>query len=81
MIIAGHFVYSLVIVILLSEASLTMALSAQLFSLAWVIWRFGLPHMGLLIKALLAVVIARLTLNPWLFAYFADIHWFLCEVV
>ncbi|MEX2334409.1 MAG: DUF2339 domain-containing protein [Pseudohongiella sp.] len=75
MIVAGHFAYSLAVVILLSEASLTLALSAQLFSLAWVIWRFDLPHMNLLIKAVLAVVIARLTFNPWLLAYSAEVHW------
>ncbi|WP_169819427.1 DUF2339 domain-containing protein [Pseudohongiella acticola] len=75
MVIAGHFAYSLAVTILFSEASLTLALSTQLLSLAWVNWRFELPYMNLLIKAMLAIVIARLTFNPWLFTYPADIHW------
>jgi len=73
--LAGHFAYSLAVAILLNEASLTVALSAQLLSLAWVIKRFNLPHLDLLLKLVLAVVVVRLTFNPWLMSYPADIHW------
>lgn len=73
--LAGHFAYSLAVAIILSEASLTLALSAQFVSLAWVIRRFNLLHLDLLLKLVLAVVVVRLTINPWLLTYPSDIHW------
>jgi len=75
LILAGHFAYSLAVAIMFREAGLTLALSAQLLSIAWVIHRFDLPHMNLLLKLVLAVVVIRLTLNPWLLTYSADLHW------
>ena len=75
LILAGHFAYSLAVAIVFRQAGLTLALSAQLLSIAWVIHRFDLPHMNLLLKLVLAVVVIRLTLNPWLLTYSADLHW------
>lgn len=75
LILAGHFAYSLAVAIIFREAGLTLALSTQLLSIAWVIRRFNLPRLGLLLKVVLAIVVVRLTLNPWLLTYAADIHW------
>jgi len=75
LILAGHFAYSLAAAILLREAGLTLALSAQLLSLAWTIKRFELVNLSLLLKLVLAVVVVRLTTNPWLLTYPSDIHW------
>ncbi len=75
LIIAGHFAYSLAVTIMLREATLTLAIAAQLVSLVWIIRKFDFPNLDLLIKVLLGVIVARLTLNPWLFTYPADVHW------
>ena len=73
--IAGHFSYSLAAAMVLREATMTLALSAQLVSLAWLIKRYQLPEIGWILKAVVAVVVLRLTLNPWLLQYPTDIHW------
>lgn len=73
--IAGHFALALAAAMAFREASLTLALAAQLLSLAWVVQKFELPELGWLLKLVIAVVIARLTLNPWLAAYPVDVHW------
>lgn len=75
LIMAGHFAYSLAVAIMVREAGLTLALSAQLFSVAWLIHRYDPPKLGLFLKLILAVVVMRLTLNPWLLTYPADVHW------
>ena len=75
LILAGHFGYSLAVAIMFREAGLTLALSAQLLSIGWVIHRFNPPHMNLLLKLVLALVVVRLTLNPWLLTYSSDVHW------
>lgn len=75
LILAGHFAYSLAVAIMLREAGLTLALSAQILSIAWLIHRYNPPHLGLFLKLVLAVVVMRLTLNPWLLTYPADVHW------
>ena len=73
--VAGHFGYTLAVGLWLQQASLTLALAVQAISLAWVIRRFDVPGLGLLLKGLLVVVVVRLTLNPWLLTYAADTHW------
>ncbi|MFK7829875.1 MAG: DUF2339 domain-containing protein [Congregibacter sp.] len=73
--VAGHFALALAAAMAFKSASLTLALAAQFVSLAWVIQHFRLPELGWLIKLLGAIVIARLTLNPWLPAYPSDVHW------
>lgn len=75
LILAGHFAYSLAVAIMIREAGLTLALSAQILSIAWLIHRYNPPQLGLFLKLVLAVVVMRLTLNPWLLTYPADVHW------
>lgn len=75
LILAGHFAYSLAVAIMFREAGLTLALSAQILSIAWLIHRYDPPRLDLLLKLVLAVVVLRLTLNPWLLSYPADVHW------
>lgn len=74
-IFAAHISYSLAAVMWVREASLTLALAVQFVSLAWLARRYEMPELYLLLKAALALVIARLTLNPWLGGYPADTHW------
>ncbi|MBN8432317.1 DUF2339 domain-containing protein [Microbulbifer salipaludis] len=73
--IAAHFAYSLAACLWLQQASLTLALALQAVSLAWVIRRFAVPALGWLLKAVLLLVVVRLTLNPWLLSYADDTHW------
>lgn len=73
--LGGHFAYSLAAAIQFREAGLTLALAAQLVSLAWLRQRYPLPWLDRVIKGVLALVVARLTLNPWLATYPADVHW------
>lgn len=75
LVLAGHLAYSLAVVIMLKEATLTVALAAQAVSLAWVIRRFDAPELGWLLKLVLAAVVIRLTFNPWLLSYPTDVHW------
>lgn len=75
LILAGHFAYSLAVAIMVREASLTLALAAQILSIAWLIHRYNPPRLDLFLKLLLAVVVIRLTLNPWLLTYPTDTHW------
>lgn len=73
--IGGHFALALGAAMAFRQASLTLALAAQLLSLAWVISRFRLPALGWLLKVVVAVVVLRLTFNPWLPDYPGDVHW------
>jgi uncharacterized membrane protein len=75
LILGGHLGYSLAVAMLFREATLTLALATQLISLAWLIGRFKLQHLDWLVKLVLAVILLRLTVNPWLLRYPADIHW------
>ena len=73
--LAAHACYSLAVVMWLQEAPLTLALAAQFVSLVLLARRYQAPELYLLLKAILAVVVARLTLNPWLDNYEASVHW------
>lgn len=75
LLIAGHFAYSLGVAMLLRQASMTLALAAQVITLAWVVRRFELKETGWILKGIVALVVFRLTLNPWLVQYPTDIHW------
>lgn len=66
---AAHVAYSLALVIGLEDASLTLALAAQLLSLTWLIRRYQLEGLNWVLRLVLAIVVIRLTLNPWLFSY------------
>ncbi|WP_417516739.1 DUF2339 domain-containing protein [Marinobacter sp.] len=72
---AAHFSYSLATVMAFREASLTLALSVQFVSLTWLARRYQMPELYLLLKGVLALVVARLTFNPWLQGYDAGAHW------
>lgn len=73
--IAGHLALGVAATMVFDAASLTLAIAAQLISLAWVIRRFELPGLGWLYKLVITLVIVRLTLNPWLPSYPVDVHW------
>jgi uncharacterized membrane protein len=73
--LSTHLAYTLAVAIYFREASLSLALSAQLLSLTWLMKRYHLPWLEWMIKAALAVVILRLTFNPWLLDYATDMHW------
>ena len=75
LILGGHLAYSLAVAMFFREATLTLALAAQLISLAWLNRRFGLAALPWIVKCVLALIVARLTLNPWLLTYPSDVHW------
>lgn len=74
-ILAAHVSYSLAAVMWFREASLTLALSVQFISLAWLARRYDMPDLYWLLKIALALVVARLTFNPWIVDYDATTHW------
>jgi uncharacterized membrane protein len=75
LIITGHLAYSLAAVMLAREATLTLMLALQVVSLVWVDRYFRLPILPYLVKGILAIIIFRLTFNPWILTYAADTHW------
>lgn len=75
LITGGHLAYSLAVVIAFDQATLTLALAAQLVSLTWLSRRFEMLGLNWLVKLVLAVVVIRLTLNPWLLTYDTGTHW------
>ncbi|MCG7198832.1 DUF2339 domain-containing protein [Marinobacter pelagius] len=74
-VLAAHISYSLAAVMMFREASLTLALAAQFVTLTWLARRFQMPELYVLLKLALALVVARLTFNPWLQGYDASVHW------
>ena len=75
LLIGAHLGYSLAVALQVREASMTLALAVQLISLAWLIRRYRMPALGWMLKVVAAIVVIRLTLNPWLLSYPTDIHW------
>jgi uncharacterized membrane protein len=75
LVLAGHLAYSLAVVMAFREATLTLALAVQVVTAAWLMRRFDVPALGWIVKGALAVIVARLTFNPWLLTYPADVHW------
>ena len=73
--LAAHVSYSLAVTMALREASLTLALAVQFVSLVWLARRYRMPALYVLLKVVLTIVVARLTLNPWLYEYDAYAHW------
>ena len=73
--LGGHVAYSLAVTMYFREAGLSLALAAQLLSLSLLLKRYQLPWMETLIKAVLAIVALRMTLNPFLLDYPIDVHW------
>lgn len=70
--IAAHAAYSLAAVMALSHASLTLALAVQVATIVWLMQRFELPILRWLLRAVMTLIIVRLTLNPWLPDYAAS---------
>ncbi|WP_428776238.1 DUF2339 domain-containing protein [Vibrio sp.] len=70
---------SLILTMLLESSTLTLALSAQLVGLGYWCRKLELSPPHWLVKALMAVVLIRLTLFPWLDGYSDErlfgIHW------
>ncbi|MDF2153410.1 DUF2339 domain-containing protein [Vibrio sp. CAU 1672] len=70
---------SLILTMLLESSTLTLALSAQLIGLGYWCRRFNLSPPAWLVKILLAAVLIRLTLFPWLDSYSDElilgVHW------
>ena len=73
--LAGNFAYTFSVVILLDNAGLTLALAIQAISVASIIKRFNVPDLGWLLKVVVMLVAARLTVNPWLADYPMTMHW------
>ncbi|GHA26377.1 membrane protein [Oceanisphaera arctica] len=73
--LAAHLSYSLAVVMAFREATLTLALAVQFVSLVWLARHYRMPELYLLLKVVLAVVVVRLTFNPWLQGYDATVHW------
>jgi len=74
-ILAAHISYSLAVVMWFREASLTLALSIQFVTLTWLAQRYDMPELYRPLKLALALVVARLTLNPWIADYDTATHW------
>ena len=72
---SAHLGLSLAAVIWFSNATLTLAFALQLVSLSLLQQRFQLQRLPWVIRLVLAVVICRLTFNPWLLTYPDDTHW------
>ena len=75
LIAAGHLAYSLAAVISFEQATLTLALAVQVLSLTWLIRGFAMRHLHWLVKLVLAVILVRLSFNPWLAVYTQDTLW------
>ena len=72
---ASHLALSLAAIVYLDAAMLTVVFAAQVVSTAWIMRTFSPVDLGWLIKGLVLVVVARLTINPWLLDYPDVQHW------
>ncbi len=72
---SAHLGLSLAAVTWFTNATLTLALALQLISLALLQQRFQLKLLPWVMRLLLAVVVCRLTFNPWLLSYDMGSHW------
>ncbi|EXJ10802.1 DUF2339 domain-containing protein [Nitrincola nitratireducens] len=70
LIFAGHLGYSLAVIILLDTATLTLALAAQVVSLAWLHTENPHPLLRGLMKVILMLILTRLTILPWILPRF-----------
>jgi len=74
-VIAAHLAYSLAVAMFLREATLTLALAVQVVTLVRLEKHYALAPLSYAVKAVLSIVILRLSLNPWLLSYPVDSHW------
>ena len=75
LVFAGHLAASIAAVMLTQDGHLTLAIALQLVSVAWIIKHFEVPELGWILKLIAMIVVARLTLNPWLVQYDMSTHW------
>lgn len=75
LVVVAHFGLSVAAAIVLPAASLTLAIAMQLLSIAWIIRRFEIDGLAWLFKLVVAIVVTRLSLNPWLLGYPEAVHW------
>lgn len=73
--LAAHFAYSFTAVILFENGTLTLALAIQAISVVLITKRFDVQDLGWLLKAIITLTVARLTINPWLADYPTTEHW------
>ncbi len=73
--LSAHAAYSLAVVMLLDDATLSLALAAQIVSIAWLRARFATTRLDWAIKLLALTIVVRLSLNPFLLGYPTDQHW------
>ena len=67
--IASQTAVALAFFMMLSQVTLTLVLALQLVGVALIDRKMRLPVMPYVIKALLVLIIVRLTFNPWIFIY------------
>ncbi len=67
--------YSLAAAMLFRDAGLTLALAVQAVPLAWLAARHGTSYVAWMTKAVLALLVIRLTFNPWLATYTEGARW------
>ncbi|NVJ62250.1 MAG: DUF2339 domain-containing protein [Gammaproteobacteria bacterium] len=73
--LSGNLSYSVAVYIVFENTTLTLALSAQVFTIAWIIKRFNVAEISWLLKTVVSIVVVRLTLNPWIVDYPPTGHW------
>ena len=67
--IASQTAVALAFFMMLSQVTLTLVLALQLVAVALIDRKMRLPVMPRVIKALLLLIVVRLTFNPWIFIY------------
>jgi len=75
--IAAHAGYSLAALFVFQQATLTLVFAAQVLSLAYLRKKFQAPLLEWIIKALVAFIIIRLSLNPFIPTYPTLDQWFI----
>jgi len=75
LLLASHAAYSVAVVIVFEQATVTLALAAQVVSLAWLTRKFPGIRLGWAMKMLLILIVVRLSLNPFLLRYPVDTNW------
>jgi len=75
LLLASHAAYSVAVSIVFDQASITLALAAQVVTLSWLRVKYPEVRFDWAIKALLVIIIIRLSLNPFLLNYPVDSHW------
>lgn len=67
--LASQTAVALAFFMMLSQVTLTLVLALQLVAVALIDRKMQLPVMPYVIKALLLLIVVRLTFNPWIFIY------------